>query len=535
MHVVNWMMKAVLREAVAGTMEQFISRRKSQQVLRLRCWLPVVVVAFFLRPACAQEDLKSLVTAPSLPPYQWFASTDPKHQNDDYLLLKPGETRRIPLAAGNLVRLWSTAIKPEKIVLVLQNGKSIDLLRGGRAGLGKFHGKALIFYPTVRDPQAVRVLNSGASLIATNRDKEPNKFFYQVEVRPASSPAKPVFELGNAVDEKTVSGSVEPRQELELALPKQGAVRDIEIEVNPLTLETLRDLRLWATWDEGATRAVDAPLLSFTGQFQRLDSIGNAGASFDGKKLHLRWLMPYRKNARLSIFNSGDEAVQVKASRRVALVNVWPRGWDYRFCAAYGSTLTQKGKLIDMLHVSGQGAFVGLALGIKPTTASPRRTFTFLEGNETIVADGKKYEGTGTEDFFNSAWYFPEEPFTEAYHGMTFKGGLPPTVSAYRFMIPDAVPFKKSLDFQFEHARLNNSNDLEYRWVAFWYQKTPLSFRVSDTLDSGTQSTPQGGAPIDSPATESLSKKLIFAALGAILFVVVFRVAARLRRGSSSP
>jgi hypothetical protein len=63
--------------------------------------------------------LQTLLDAPLQAPYKWFASTDPKHKNQDYLLLKPSETRRIPLAAGNLERLWATATEPTKIDLFL--------------------------------------------------------------------------------------------------------------------------------------------------------------------------------------------------------------------------------------------------------------------------------------------------------------------------------------------------------------------------------------------------------------------------------
>jgi hypothetical protein len=195
-----------------------------------------------------------------------------------------------------------------------------------------------------------------------------------------------------------------------------------------------------------------------------------------------------------------------------------------------------------MLNVTGQGAFAGLVLGIEPAPESSRQTFAYLEGNETITADGKTYEGTGTEDFFNSAWYFPDEPFSQAYHGMTFKSQSPPQVSAYRFMIPDAIPFQKTLNFAFEHGKGNNSDDLEYRWVAFWYQKPTFNFEVSDDLQGGASAAQGDGARSggntaaesrrsgDSPLWVRLSQ----VALGAVLLVVTIGIIARLARRSAS-
>ncbi|HVF09340.1 MAG TPA: DUF2961 domain-containing protein, partial [Abditibacteriaceae bacterium] len=358
-----------------------------------------------------------------------------------------------------------------------------------------------------------------------------------VAVRDSAQTKNGVPNMGRYFDNpgggQSVSGSLGPDQELDFDLKEEGLVRDIEIKVNPLTLNTLRDLRLRATWDEGAAHAVDVTLLSFIGEPQKLEPSRNAGASFDGKKLHLRWIMPYRKNARLSIFNSGDGTIQVEALRHVTFFEVWPRDWDYRFCAASGSARTQKGKPVQMLHVDGQGAFVGLALGIAPAENSARRAFAYLEGNETITADGTKYEGTGTEDFFNSAWYFPanDKPFFQTHHGMTFRSQMPPRVSAYRLMIPDAVPFKESFSFEFEHGRKNNFDDLEYRWVAFWYQKPPLKFEIADALN-GTQSARQGGAFFDFSDEDPPPIKVVPVALGVLVCLLLF-IAFLSRRSSS--
>src|SRR5690606_8993793 len=130
------------------------------------------------------DDAASLLNAPNLPPYEWFASTDPQNKNADYIPLKPGETRRVPLTAGNLERLWSTAFEPENITLVLQNGNQrVDLLRDRKARFGGLYKKAFTFYPTGSTPAAARELKSGAALIATNHSKEENKWFYQATVR----------------------------------------------------------------------------------------------------------------------------------------------------------------------------------------------------------------------------------------------------------------------------------------------------------------------------------------------------------------
>jgi hypothetical protein len=394
----------------------------------LRC--AVVALVCCLSALARADDKSTLVAAPQLLPYQWFASTDPKNQNADYVLLKPNEVRRVPLAKGVLLRLWSTALEPEKIELALQNGTRIELLKDGKAKLGEYYQKAYTLYPDASTPVVARDLRSSVALVVVNRSNKENKWFYQAAVRSSVSNT-PL----NASD-----------------VLSKPAFRFDEPDLYPsLSLAANRGIKLFS--------------------------------------------LP--KSARSS----------------------------YQLCAVAGSARSQKGKPIPILKVKGEGAFVGLVLDIRPAPDTNRRTFAFLEGNEMLVADGRKYEGTGTEDFFNSAWYFPENPFAHQYAGMTQKSTLPPSVTAYRWMIPDAVPFKKSFRFDFEHGNGNNSNDLEYRWVAFWYQKPPFRFEVTDGLNRAAQTS-----AANFPKEESSNVVPIFAALAGVLIVGGYVVLRRKQR-----
>jgi hypothetical protein len=183
--------------------------------------------------------------------------------------------------------------------------------------------------------------------------------------------------------------------------------------------------------------------------------------------------------------------------------------------------------------VQGEGAFVGLALAIRPIATSRRRAFAYLEGNETIKADAQVLEGTGTEDFFNSAWYFPETPFARAFGGMSFKSALPPQVAAHRWAIPDPIPFKRNLDFTFEHGNGNNSDDLEWRWLACFYAAPQATWAVPDELAGN----PESGTidPRREAGREERVRKLVLGTLGAILgIVVLIGLFSVLRRGAGT-
>jgi hypothetical protein len=396
---------------------------------RLRIFDCALLLALLLFTVAARaDDASDLLAAPNLPLYTWFASTDPKHENADYVLLKPGETKRVPLAPGVLLRLWNTASEPEKITLVLQNnGRHIELLKNGKARFGELYQKAFTFYPDKSTPFSTRTLLDGPALMVANHSQKENKWFYQVTIRPNTTIKNP--------PPATLDAAARPPQ-----------------------------------FDAGS-----------------LDEV-------------------LRKTAQ-----SGLEKFRLPAKAQT----------PFRLCSAYGSARSKKGQPIPILKVQGEGAFVGLVLDIRPAPDTTRRTFAFLEGNEILIADGHKYEGTGTEDFFNSAWYFPDEEFSKSYHGMTLKTQDPPRVTAYRWMIPDAVPFKKNFEFQFEHGNGNNSDDLEYRWVAFWYQKPPFDYEITDDLKGGAAqagSTPAATAEGDGAAV------WIFAALGGVALVLVLAV-----------
>ena len=482
-------------------MARFIERgtRKPERGTGTRAAL-FVGALFCSSPALAANE--SLLAALDLAPYKWLSSTDPKNQNEDYLLLRPGETRKIPLAAGQLARLWCTALEPEKIELSLQNGQRIPLIKDGKRTQqfpGEVHARAFVAYPadlrermaTTRDhmpPWAV--LRDDAHLMVTNhsRNAEGNKFFYQAAVRRAA-PRKQFTGVGSLTQEKQVT--LAPGQQETLELPAAGLIEAIGVSCPIAEREALR---LRAAWDSSQTNAVDAPLSALVATFNGpgpAQLVENAAWSLSKGSLELQWPMPFGK-ARLSLVNEGRATISLRWKIQGQKFNAAPS--PYRFHAVYGSARTQLKTPVRMLDVTGKGAFCGLNLSIEPAPGSARRTFAYLEGNETITADGQKFEGTGTEDFFSSAWYFPKTPFSFPYHGMTFKSEAPPKVAAYRLMIPDAMPFKKSLLFEFEHGKGNNTDDLLYRWVAFWYQEPSAKFQVTDTLSGNAPGT-QSGAP----------------------------------------
>jgi len=450
---------AILAVAMMARFIDLGARRARRGILGSVGWAGLLLLPGIASAQSGGVPLSSLLNAPLLPAASWFASTDPQHQNHDYILLNPGETRRIPLTAGTLERLWSTASVPDQISLQLETGtgSTLSLWGGNAAAMGSFADKTYTLFPATITNSGPGFLGPGAALIAKNEAKVANKWFYQVTIRPTARPTVPPELTDYQVDHKLLNLQLAPGEEK----PVQNwvgpaEVTQITVKVTAGPADALHNLRLRAAWD--GQNAVDASLAGLAGQVTGSGPVHSAVADVNGKELTLKWPMPFRQG-QMSLANTGSDPISVTLGvRDRAYVQA---NSPYRFCAIEGDTNPQPGTPVKMLDVQGKGALVGMA-------------FAYLEGNESIIADGMTHEGTGTEDFFSSAWYFPTHLFTFPFQGLTNRVALPPSVSAYRLLVPDPVPFQHSLRFQFEHGRNNNTSDLDWRWVATWYQLPPL-------------------------------------------------------------
>lgn len=456
--------------------------------------------AFLANPIHSQaqelsNELQGLLQAPYQPQPLWFASTDPKKQNFDYVLLQPGQTRRVPLAKGTLLRLWSTSLFPEQTTLQLQSSKdrTTPLWNNGKALSGTLQNKAYTLFP-IFTYESLSKLGEGAALIVTNHAKEPSKWYFQASVRPDKQVNLPVLPRINAIDKREFTVSLPKNSEREFGTwSTPGLIYELQIAMDEGSAKgVFSKLRLRATWD--GQRAVDAPLLALAGQQKGDEFGGNAVADYDGFRLLLRWPMPF-KTAKLSLYNPTDTDLKLDVIARVQSFSEEPS--KVRLCAIEQSAHTESGKPISILKAKGQGALAGLALSIEPDKDSPKQTFGYLEGNETITIDGAPYEGTGNEDYFSSAWYFPDKPYLGEYNGLSFKSAKPPVISAYRFHVVDPLPFKQTLDFSFEQGRGNNTNDLNWKWTPIWYQVPPLSVPDAaggDVLNGASPLNPEAGS-----------------------------------------
>ena len=70
---------------------------------RLLFGLLCAIVIAFAVPVFA--DNGALINSPDWPLYQWFASTDKKHENEDYIVAQTGRAQENSIKVGNFKSL----------------------------------------------------------------------------------------------------------------------------------------------------------------------------------------------------------------------------------------------------------------------------------------------------------------------------------------------------------------------------------------------------------------------------------------------
>jgi hypothetical protein len=135
-----------------------------------------------------------------------------------------------------------------------------------------------------------------------------------------------------------------------------------------------------------------------------------------------------------------------------------------------------------ILYAKGCGHYCGCNLNIFNTSSDGQYDW-IGEGDDMIFIDGEPFpprlHGTGTEDYFNTA-FCPREEYNAPYHGIILaeKENWKGRTSYYRYHIQDPITFKKEIKVTIEIGHNNQRND-DYTSTAYWYQSEPhLSFSI---------------------------------------------------------
>jgi hypothetical protein len=259
----------------------------------------------------------------------------------------------------------------------------------------------------------------------------------------------------------------------------------------------LEGARLVGTFDGGTT--VDAPVGEFfgsgLGEYDTRTLFSSIDATPDGWYTAW-WPMPYGRSATLKLVNGSGvpitgAVVEVTAAPDRAVAGGLSSGALGYFNATHRRADTVPDESWNFLTAEGTGVFYGVTHSMRGNIPAGNRR-DYLEGDETVYVDGAASPtlyGTGTEDFYESGWYFRDgttyampEAGNPAYE-LDGDGCRYDCTGAYRFMVGDAVSFGSSLRFDIEHGPVDNE-PANYSSTAYWYGKAAVSLTETDTVDA---------------------------------------------------
>jgi hypothetical protein len=235
----------------------------------------------------------------------------------------------------------------------------------------------------------------------------------------------------------------------------------------------LRRILLRMYWDGETSPSVEVPIGDFFGTGFQYKHYLTPFLGMSSGGYYSYFPMPFNSGARIEVVNeTGQE------------INSFYYHIDYqklsgplepsvaRFHSSWHREIrTSPGRYYTILEAEGEGHLVGVNLSMQSYDGG----LSFLEGDEMIYVDGEReasVKGTGTEDYFNSGWYFNQGEFAAPYHGLILKDDSLGRIAAYRFHVLDVIPFKKSIRALIEHGD-RNREVADYSGTAYWYQKEP--------------------------------------------------------------
>ncbi|MGI8672780.1 MAG: glycoside hydrolase family 172 protein [Luteitalea sp.] len=276
-----------------------------------------------------------------------------------------------------------------------------------------------------------------------------------------------------------------------------GQITHIWVTIAPPPPTVSRhDIILRMYWDDEQVPSVEAPIGEFFGQGWNesypMAALPLAAGPREGRAMVSYFPMPFRSRARIEVENDTGRAIDafyyyVDYEQLPAL----PAETPY-FHAWYHHQLTEAQSYGEnewgvlgpeqknatgadnflVADIVGRGHYVGMNYYVH----SPS-TMWYGEGDDLFQVDGEPWpgslHGTGTEDYFNTAWA-PTQDYHAPYHGVTLPGGenWAEPVSLYRFHIEDPVTFERSVRVTIEHGHANKRSD-DISSTAYWYQTEP--------------------------------------------------------------
>jgi len=313
------------------------------------------------------------------------------------------------------------------------------------------------------------------------------------------------YDRTGANDDGNWNKSIEAGETRTIAeLGGPGIIRHIWFTIATKERYHLKKIVLRMYWDGGSRPAVETPVGDFFGLGLGKYFLYESGPLSIGsqKALNCFFPMPFRKSARITITNEGEQKIDAfyfnidwekhhhllddtayfYAEYRQATPNRgWTDDWKRNGEDKPNSHQNKNGKdNYVFFEAEGRGHFVGVTHSILQNQGD-----WWGEGDEMIFIDDRQepaITGTGSEDYYLGAWCYGNcgiSPFggtqpTFAYqrYGNPLNGGDNRGAGwmVYRFHTESPIPFRQYFKMTIEHGHANHRSD-NYYTVAYWYQQ----------------------------------------------------------------
>ncbi len=414
--------------------------------------------------------------------------------------------------SGRLARLWLTATSLRKrwssneVLLFYVDDESSprlaiplsELLRGeGSEMFGGPFGAARPLYAAWYYP----VVFASKLVVTLHTINEHNYYFYHVAAvlddppipRKAGSTRLAERDAALTVDSKAIDSllanetlALNPGDAHKVTLSGPATITRFGLELSSAMLVAARDVLLRIQWDDAPNAAVDLPLADFFASSHGSPEHSSLALQVshleeDRIQLALTLPMPFATRAQIALENHSSQRLDAKLTLHGSKSLPEPR-WGHLHTQLHSTTQPPPNGIHPFAVAPGPGRLVGACAflrghGVSDDTGFQGQPMQFLEGDVNGYVDGKMaMPGTGTEDYFNSAFYFGDggsgTPYAQVWNvserdADDFEYA---SVNACRWhVLGDTIDFQRSLDLHLEAGPGIPETLDEARSVAYLY------------------------------------------------------------------
>ncbi|MFH1942496.1 MAG: glycoside hydrolase family 172 protein [bacterium] len=278
---------------------------------------------------------------------------------------------------------------------------------------------------------------------------------------------------GTRIETKTVRQVLKPGRKITLfETSSPGRIVGLKLSPTDAFAGKDKDILIRMVWDGNEQPAVNCPVSDFFGYSFGEPAVRSLFLGTSSGENYIYLPMPFERSARIELISEKTSGPEVEIKAEVKFARLKKFDDEGRFYARWHrENPTREGVPHTYLKTTGQGHVIGTILQAQGMESG---STPFFEGDDRAVIDGElAIPGTGTEDSFNGGWYdvpgrwenrasFPLSGCLDYKKPLARTGG-------YRWMVTDAYPYTKSIDFTVEHSPEGNKEPTDYTSVTFFY------------------------------------------------------------------